>query len=243
VRLFSFISLVGIIGCTSVVSNTSNNPEKELFVGIRDGRLIYKGSITETANRDIFEAFRTAENKPERLLISSVGGDIKLGMELATWVRQHNLDVEVMGICASSCANYVFPSGRKKYLRKDSVLLWHGSAWQSDWDIEDEAKNAIIHYLDEMRVLETNFFAGINVDNLLCVYGQNKFNGWDHFLSLFGKGYKGYDYSLADMERFGLSNIILIDSEWDWRKYRPDKSSLVKRIEVSSDYAFKLRRF
>ncbi|MCF4009640.1 hypothetical protein [Rheinheimera sp. UJ63] len=94
-----------------------------------------------------------------------------------------------------------------------------------------------------MRKQETTFYSDIGVDNLLAIYGQTKFNLMDYVLNFFGKGAVGYDYSLADLQKFGLANIILLDNEWDWRKYRPQRASLVRRIKVDHDYEFELNRF
>lgn len=239
VLVFSFL----VVGCTSLkdVGESSHNPEA--FVGIEDGNLIYQGEITEASNNVIFSLFRAAEFKPNRLLISSQGGDIGAGMDLGQWVRDNNLDVEVTRVCASSCANYVLPAANKKYLRKDSILIWHGSAWQSNWHVDQEHRETFNTHITLMRKKETDFYADISVDNLLTTYGQSKFNFLDFTLGLFGKGTVGYDYSKADMKKFGLVNIVLLDGEWDWRKYRPDRANQVKRIKVDDDFEFELRRF
>ena len=83
----------------------------------------------------------------------------------------------------------------------------------------------------------------LGVDNLLTVYGQIQITWWQQVLQLFGQYNTGWDYSIEDLNRFGISNIILIDNEWDWRKYRPNKSNKVLRLKVSNEYIFKLRRF
>ena len=239
VLVFSFF----VVGCTSIKDVSENSRNSESFVGIEDGNLIYQGKITEASNDVIFSSYRDAELKPNRLLISSQGGEIGAGMTLGQWVRDNNLDVEVTKVCASSCANYVFPAANTKYLRKDSILIWHGSAWQSNWHVEQEHRETFNTYITLMRKKETNFYADLAVDNLLATYGQSKFNLLDYTLGLFGKGTVGFDYSKADMKKFGLVNIVLLDGEWDWRKYRPDRANLVKRIKVEDDFEFKLRRF
>lgn len=94
-----------------------------------------------------------------------------------------------------------------------------------------------------MRRKETDFYADIAVDNLLTTYGQSKFSFLDLTRGLFGKGTVGYDYFIADMKKFGLVNIVLLDGEWDWRKYRTDRANLVRRIKVDDDFEFELRRF
>lgn len=237
--VFTFL----VIGCTSLKDVGESSQNSEAFVGIEDGNLIYQGEITETSNNMIFSLFRAAELKPNRLLISSQGGEIGAGMDLGQWVKDNNLDVEVIRVCASSCANYVLPAANTKYLRKDSVLIWHGSAWQSNWHVDKEHRENFNKYITLMRQRETDFYADIKVDNLLTTYGQAKFNFWDFTLGLLGKGTVGYDYSIADMEQLGLTNIVLIDGEWNWRTYRPARAHLVKRIKLDNDFKFELRRF
>lgn len=242
-KIFVLLFSVLVVGCTSVNNAGGNNQNPEAFVGIENGNLVYRGGITETSNNAIFALFNDAEVKPGRLLITSQGGEIGAGLDLGQWVKDNGLDVEVERVCASSCANYIFPAANKKYLRKDSVLLWHGSAWQADWSVDDKNRQTFAEYITGMRKQETEFYASIGVDNLLAIYGQSKFSALDFAQNLFGKGTVGYDYSIADMERFGLKNIVLIDGEWDWRKYRPKSADRVKRINVDEGFEFKLRRF
>jgi ATP-dependent protease ClpP protease subunit len=239
VLVFSFL----VIGCTSLKDVGESSQNSKATVGIEDGQLIYKGEITETSNNVIFSLFRAAELKPNRLLISSQGGEIGAGMDLGQWVKDNDLDVEIIRVCASSCANYVLPAANTKYLRKDSVLIWHGSAWQTNWHVDKERRESFNSYITLMRQRETEFYADITVDNLITTYGQSKFDFLDFALSLLGKGTVGYDYSLADMEKLGLVNIVLIDGEWNWRTHRPDKANLVKRIKLDNDFQFELRRF
>ncbi|TRW48698.1 hypothetical protein FM042_06845 [Aliidiomarina halalkaliphila] len=233
-------------GCGSTV-NAPDFANEPSYAGIKDGQLVYTGSLSEASNKALFEAYEQASNKPTRLLISSTGGEIRLGLELGRWIVQHELDVEVLDLCASSCANYVFPAGKTKYLRKDSVLIWHGSAWQENWKVAEDTQKVFDQWLDVIRASETEFFAELEVDNMLAVYGQRNrptllrlvVHNLRH-----GSGPKqGVDYSLADMKRFGLHNIVLVDGEWDWRKYRPGVRGDVVRIPVSNDYEFTLRRF
>lgn len=232
-----------VVGCASLNDVNESSQSPETYVGIENGMLIYSGGITEISNNSIFALFNEAEVKPKRLLITSQGGEIDAGLALGQWVKDNNLDVEVIRVCASSCANYVFPAASTKYLRKDSVLLWHGSAWQSNWNVDAKNRESFDKYITEMRQKETDFFENIGIDNLLTTYGQSKFSALDFTQSFFGKGAVGYDYSIADMEKFGLKNIVLVDAEWDWRKYRPKSAELVKRIKVDEDFDFKLRRF
>lgn len=239
VLMFSLL----VIGCANLTSTGGSGQSTEVFVGIKNGKIIYQGEITEASNNTIFALFNDAELKPSRLVITSNGGEIGAGMALGRWVKDHKLDVEVKGACASSCANYVFPAANSKYLRKDSILIWHGSAWQSNWKIAEDNRESFNTYITLMRKMETHFYAEIGVDNLLTTYGQSKVNLWDYIQNFFGKAPVGYDYSLADLQKFGVTNIELLDEEWDWRKYRPTRANLVKRIKVDDEYKFVLNRF
>jgi len=239
ILIFSFL----VIGCANLKIIGESDQNTEVYVGIKNGNIIYRGEITETSNNVIFSLFNGAELKPSRLVITSNGGEIGAGMDLGRWVKDNKLDVEVKGACASSCANYVFPAANTKYLRKDSILIWHGGAWQSNWRITEDNRESFNTYITLMRKMETHFYADIGVDNLLTTYGQSKVSFWDYIQNFFGIGTVGYDYSLADLQKFGVANIELLDEEWDWRKYRPDRANLVKRIKVDDDYKFGLNRF
>lgn len=241
-KIFIIVIVLSLTACASR-ENEQHQEDKTEFAGLKNGDLVYEGPITKALNQDVFEAFDKADTKPRRLIISSPGGDIGLGMDLGEWVNEHNLDVEVSNLCASSCANYVFTAANRKYLRKNSILIWHGSAWQENWNTSELPESFFSEYLTPMRERETIFFEKLGVDNLLTIYGQTNNTMWQHLLLFFGQYNTGWDYSLEDMNRFGISNIILIDKEWDWRKYRPNKSNKVMRVNISNEYTFKLRRF
>ena len=75
---------------------------------------------------------------------------------------------------------------------------------------------------------EQAFYQSINANSWLTVCGQHTefreslYNAEEtsfkfFMLWLFGQLPNGFDYSLEDMKRFGLTNIVLRDGEWDWR--------------------------
>lgn len=204
--------------------------------------LHYDGPITQENNQKLFSEFDNATDKPDLLIISSGGGDIIQGMALGKWVHDHNLNVEVGVVCASSCANYVFPAGNIKFLNKDSVLLWHGSAWQQEWEGSEDIEGFSVA-INAMRKQETEYYADLEIDNLFTVYGQQIKPLKERFLNYFGYGPDGFDYSLEDMSSVGINNVILKDGEWNWRHYRADKKSRVTRVKLPDDYHFTLRRF
>jgi hypothetical protein len=184
--------------------------------------------------------YERAEVKPETFVISSPGGSIKAGLDLGEWILDNGLAVEVDKLCASSCANYIFVAGREKGLRRHSILLWHGSAWQRSFDrFADPSHPGHSDSFAELRERESRFFDRIGVDNLITVSGQ-KFRVGDMFRRLIRRPLQGFDYDLEDLSRMGVSNIRLVDGEWDWRKYR---SVPVRRVSLGDDYEFTLSRF
>ncbi|CDG85484.1 hypothetical protein [Janthinobacterium agaricidamnosum] len=76
--------------------------------------------------------------KTTLLLVKSGGGDTEAGMLIGRFVRNKNLDIEIDKICASSCANYIFPAARKKTIPNGSILALHGTAYTTS--LSDNAK-------------------------------------------------------------------------------------------------------
>lgn len=179
-----------------------------------DGQLYYQGALRASANETVMNAYRAASEKPRVLRITSGGGNVHLGMDLGEWVYTNGLDVHVVKGCASSCANYIFTAGRNKLLDPDSVLFWHGGAYQRS--LKKVAGNETS--LQEWRRREDEFFKGIGVDGRITVCGQaaqldrNKSRD---------KPYMGFDYSLEDMVRFGVAGITLVEGNWAWRQHHP----------------------
>jgi uncharacterized membrane protein len=61
------------------------------------------------------------------LVISSPGGWSEPAIELALLAERNDWLIVVQGICASSCANYVFLSRAAKIVLTNSVVAWHGT--------------------------------------------------------------------------------------------------------------------
>lgn len=208
------------------------------------GRIVYAGSITDAANARAMGIYARAEVKPTTFVISSPGGSIKAGLDLGEWILDNGLAVEVDHLCASSCANYVFVAGREKRLQRHSVLLWHGSAWQRSFDrFADPSHPDYSRDLAEWREREVAFFDRIGVDNLITVHGQLiRLPLTAYLRALIRRPLQGYDYDLEDMRRMGVTGIVLVDGEWDWRRYST-LSVPVRRVSLGDDYEFTPSRF
>ncbi|MEX0617778.1 MAG: ATP-dependent Clp protease proteolytic subunit [Pseudohongiellaceae bacterium] len=194
-----------------------------------DNQLVYSGPLEEEATAELFSLYDSAAVKPTMLVISSAGGDVQLGLDIGEWVHGNKLDVKVDQGCASSCANYIFTAGRNKYLHEHSVLVWHGGALQAGLG-EQSIRAGYGETWQEWQEREARFFARIGVNPAITVYGQDKYTFLDYAWAFVrGRKIAGFDYSVDDMEKFGVSKVQLVDDEWNWREYN---NSNVIRVSV-----------
>jgi hypothetical protein len=75
---------------------------------------------------------RSAAAKKTFVVEASGGGDGFAALALGILIHRHNWDVEIVDLCASSCANWIFPAGKTKYLNRHSMLLFHGGPYQEN---------------------------------------------------------------------------------------------------------------
>lgn len=149
------------------------------------------------------------------LRIGSSGGDIHLGMDMGDWVYKNGLNVEVLDVCFSSCANYIFPAGKAKILGKNSMLGWHGGATQYPTvelveqllAFKTEQLMEVLDSLTRGVIRETQFFNKISVRQELTVYGQQR--QYDN-----NKGCVGWSYSLESMKIFAIQGVVLKSGDW-----------------------------
>lgn len=193
-----------------VVDRTAEAPRTPYRVTLGRDVAIYEGPLDAAGIAEL----RRAGPGVTRLRIRSSGGDVDLGMDLAEWVLERELDVEVLDHCLSSCANYVFPAGRTKVIPPGAVVGWHGSARQTNMPAQLEAALAELRAKDpELDVAEVRatmaeymkrviarqdaFFARIGVHECVTRIGQ---------LRLGARGL--FTMSVADMARFGIHDVV-----------------------------------
>ena len=95
-----------------------------------DGVAILDGPILLTEVKDFLAEAKTKAQSVSLLRVRSRGGDVLGGLLLARWMTDQAVDIEVQEVCASSCANYLFPAARHKRILADALLIWHGGAHQ-----------------------------------------------------------------------------------------------------------------
>ena len=178
---------------------------------IHEGMAYYEGPISSEKNRQFFQ--QADGVTIQRLVITSTGGEVEAGIDLGYWVHQHQVDVEVPEYCLSSCANYVFTSGKHKYIREGAVVAWHGNynhlkqtgLWRDDITYrmertgEDENTASVVAraLVDRLVEMEQQFFRLIGVNEYICWVGKMPPHNVPDY----------YFLSARDMARFNVLDV------------------------------------
>jgi len=223
-RLWAALLIVLATVHTSILGEAAEDPSAEEATITLDGaKATYAGKITDPNVECFMDTVKG--KKVSMLVISSSGGEINAGMRMGEWVFDNQVDVVVERMCMSSCANYVFPAGRNKTIRTNSIVAWHGSILQeggmSDADVREKAIKAyaqlpenirtnialdvmIDQAIQQMReyressiVNQEQFFRKIGVDEYICRVGNEKYGAKDFFI-----------LCVEDMARFGIRDVL-----------------------------------
>ncbi len=232
--------------------------KKPAEVKVRGESIIFSGSINESSNAKLFEAFDKAEKPPTSLTITSGGGFVGAGLEMGEWIVENNLDVYIPSYCSSSCANYVFTAGRRVTLGSMAVVSWHGSPVADDLvegtaqeqtrrkgvlkslkKLNPELENPEA-YWDRIRAQNRRFFRAVGVHPVITMLSSvadkssleqfTKAGTW--------KNYGAY-ISIEDMRYFGVDNVSVVkDKTWKPRSNIPG-TALIK-VELVDDIESRL---
>lgn len=93
--------------------------------------------IGESGN-DLLECLnRNIDKNIFKLIITSNGGDVVASVFSATFIKIYNIRIDVLGVCISSCANYIATATPYLTVRDFSILGLHGGSKPvSDEDVE-----------------------------------------------------------------------------------------------------------
>jgi hypothetical protein len=169
-------------------------------VSIRGDALVFEGSINARSG----EAFQQLVRDPRvtRVVITSGGGQVATALDMAEAIRERGLDVEVPDNCRSSCANYIFPAGRRKLLGHPAAVSWHGNmthvlytqqTGQSSWT---EPQMASARLLAQR---EAEFYRRLGVDGFVCWFAKIPPYNVPDF----------YWLSPGDMAGFGIGDVTV----------------------------------
>lgn len=201
-------------------------PEKAPQVTLKESTVVYDGPLRPNSLERIQAVVK--QNKVSKLIIRSGGGEVMGSMKVARWIRDNDIDVEVDGMCFSSCANYIFPAGRNKYIVGEGIVGWHGTIEHLVYKHEqgiDIVDAQTLPFILETVAREREFYAAT---------GINSFVGW------FGKmapyeAHNFYYLSQDDMEYFGMHNLHVRSDylEADLGKYLKKDPHLIRLLKVN----------
>lgn len=181
-----------------------------------DGVLYYDGIITSDVSPDIIKTIN--KNNIKILSINSMGGDVSSAIKIGEALFEKGIDVSVRTVCASACANYIFPAGKKKYVNKESFLLWHGSVHSpiDEFAIQGNEKLSKqsfseLYYFKKIKNDEINFYKKINVSYKLPICPQLQKDYHKKFPE------KWFSYSPSALNEFGVKHIYYSDSASHWQ--------------------------
>ncbi len=211
-KLLSILSLAILSGCASQPLDDVEIAKVEVVEDV----LFYEGELNEESINIALD--KAQGHQIKRININSPGGEVTSSMMFANWIRSNGIDVEVNEMCFSSCANYVFPAGVNKYVSEKDFIGWHGSAHQKYEKLPDpDAEKSFQKYIAKARVMETKFYKSLGVNSKLPIMGQ--VDGY----SCQVHDEWGWYYSVSDLKKLGVDNIVLTDGHWDPSHYHSKK--------------------
>lgn len=165
-----------------------------------DDAVIFRGRIDARSAAQVRELLR--DPGITRLVIGSGGGDVAAALDIALAVHERQLDVEVPRVCHSSCANYIFPAGRRKSVGRPGAVAWHGNMTHALYLHQTGQAVLDPQSLESARALaarEAQFYRRIGVDGFVAWFAKLEPYQVEDFYAL----------SAPDMERFGIREVTV----------------------------------
>ena len=222
-----------LLFCTYSIANAKSilNPAK---IKITGDTLHYNGDINAEGLALFKQVTKRIKTPLRTITIRSHGGEIMAGMEIAKFIKNHNLNVEVYDICFSSCANYIFMAGNEKRIHPNTLLGWHGDATSSNIltgkkAVEKDIRKQLSAYINNKKDLEkvvqrevkkiffdgpkteNNFYKKYNIDPSAIRYGHQNANV---YANLKKGNYMGWTFSPQIMELLNIKNVKLVTGKW-----------------------------
>ena len=213
-RTVLLVAVMGFVGVASAQQAQDREGDPPAVIHV-EGRVIHFDGLISQASVAKVRALLEADGSLTEFAIQSGGGDVEAGMALGGMIRDRGMDVRVVGdICLSSCANYVFPAGNRKFIERGALVLWHGSLlqknllknfnysgierqlgrppnWLERWSIQRAAKKWFRRALSEQAA----FYTELGVDPRITILGHEQGCTCD------------WTVSVADMAKFGIGSV------------------------------------
>lgn len=205
--------VIGLVFFNSAVFSASNDG-----VYYEDGKIHYEGRITQEKNKIFFDLVDKV--KTDAIYINSGGGEAEQGMALGDFIYDNKMNVYITHFCFSSCANYVFTSGKDKFISEHALIGYHGGAHYVTVDMllnseENYLKRKLTKqeridytkkYTDQIkrfRLEQDTFYNKRHINKKIASLGANAYPSIDITYDL------AY-YTISDFNRLGVHDIHVI---------------------------------
>lgn len=211
------------------------------LVLVKKNTLYYNGQITEVQNNKASELLKS-NSSINALTITSGGGNIDFGMDLADLIAAHKLSVSIKDFCFSSCANYILLVGQPTTIEKNAIVGWHGDAASAKWldsDIDTMVKN-----LDEPKKSKKWQVLRAHYDQVIAKASKRERAMYKHFnvnhdlltvglepslrKAAIKKHARGWTYSPKVLASLGVKNIIF--NQWQPRSVKHFPLLIIKDV-------------
>lgn len=105
----------------------ASSPHSTGVFAAEDGAVCFDDAITDDSIEHVLNLLQASVHQPPRLIVRSRGGDAFSGLDLAEFILEERVEVRIVDVCASSCANYVFlPAVHGRSVASGGLILFHG---------------------------------------------------------------------------------------------------------------------
>lgn len=125
--------LYGLIFASALTVDGIARPVEQCRAGWESGQQVFvsqdavciMGPIRPGAE-GIMESGLIGENPRSVIVAKSEGGDVRVALAIGEMISGSEISLIVDGYCLSSCANYILPAAKYKYILNDAIVGWHG---------------------------------------------------------------------------------------------------------------------
>lgn len=181
------------------------------------GQTLYFDGLIQKESASVIEKMLRSGDV-SRISVNSMGGDTASALTIGALLQRKKLDLVVRTVCASACANYLFPAAYRKYIGPESYLLWHGginsppSQFALDLHGASLTREAFFQ-LPDVKALqrrERRFYQRIGVNEKMPFCPQLEKNYQHQFPE------KWFSYTPAALEQLGVRRVVYQQAPVQW---------------------------
>lgn len=156
-------------------------------------------------NRDMSTRFKSLDvSAADTVVVSSPGGSVASALDMAEHLGLFTRTLVVDGLCASSCANYLFLSAKYKIVPDGSTVAWHGAPPRPEgWSPPPDMATHAATFMGDTIIRSDAFFRRIGVADRVA----RETSEGQEIASPDPKTFWTHSYQTL-VERFGVNGIL-----------------------------------